>query len=66
MILKVIRTTDHQYLGLTMEIPNPLALKDQHVQVGPDIYFRIDKVEDFGQRWRFSNPGYIAIAEVVE
>ena len=66
MILKVIRTTDHQYLGLVFDVPDPMALRGLAMPIADGIRFRIDKFEQLNDHcWRFSNPGYVALAEVV-
>lgn len=66
MKLQVIDTTDHQYLGLIMELPEPM-LFDVKLPVSAGVNFRIDKTEDLGGGfYRYSNPHYVAIARVVE
>ena len=62
MRLTVIDTTDHQYLGLTMDLPNPI-LTDVRLPVSEGVTFRVDKTEDLGGGlYRYSNPHYVAIA----
>ena len=66
MNLQVIDTTDHQYLGIVMELPTPM-LSNVKIPVSAGVNFRIDKTEYMGDGvYRYSNPHYVAIARVVE
>ena len=62
--LRVIETTDSQHLGRVFEL-DPTNIPEE-IPVGGGVYFHPLHVEQLGPlKFRFSNPNYVAIAEVV-
>jgi hypothetical protein len=65
MKLRVIRSTDDQYLGDVLDVPST-QLKGAAIPVEDDVIFSITNHVDLGGgKHRYSNAHYVAICEVV-
>lgn len=65
MRLRVIETTDRQWLGYEVELADPTS-PPARIEVAPGIAFVPRKVDMVGPGLiRFSNPNYIVICKVV-
>ena len=65
MQLRVLETTDNQFIGKVFEVPF-IDLTGISLPITEDIIFDILKHEDLGNgKHRYSNAHYIAVCEVV-
>ena len=63
MNLRVIETTDNQYLGAVIPVPF-LDLTGIDIPIADDIIFSIVHYEDLGNgKHKYSNAHYVAICE---
>jgi len=63
--LRVIETTDNQYLGAVVPVPYA-DLAGVDIPMGVDIIFSIVHYEDLGNgKHKYSNAHYVAICEEV-
>jgi hypothetical protein len=63
MQLRVLETTDNQFIGKVFEVPF-LDLTGIALPIVDDIIFDIVKYEDLGNnKHRYSSPHYVAICE---
>jgi hypothetical protein len=65
MLLRVLETTDNQFIGRVFEVPF-IDLTGIALPIQDDIIFDIVKYEDLGNnKHRYSSPHYVAICEEV-
>lgn len=65
MQLRVIHTTDHQFIGQTFTVPY-LDLTGVDIPISADVVFSITKYTDLGNgRHKYSNAHYVAMCEEV-